>query len=160
MNRIQHSAVLYISYNAKQYSAGGDHALIDGILGVEDFRTGTWQGYSDTDLNALVDLGKEKVIQTLSISFLRDQRSWIFLPKQVRVYTSLDGLNFKRVGNWKEESPTDTDDVKMETILFSNLGNARDIKVLADKLAKLPKWHLGASYNGNTWLFVDEIQIK
>lgn len=43
---------------ANQYNAGGDNALIDGIVGTEDFRTGTWQGYFDTDLIAIVDLGK------------------------------------------------------------------------------------------------------
>ena len=43
---------------ANQYNAGGQNALIDGIKGTSDFRTGTWQGYHDTDVIATVNLGK------------------------------------------------------------------------------------------------------
>ena len=76
---------------ANQYNAGGDNALIDGITGTEDFRTGTWQGYCNEDVIATVDLGSIKEIKEVSINFLRDQRSWIFLPTQVDIYHSKDG---------------------------------------------------------------------
>jgi hypothetical protein len=145
---------------ANQYNAGGDNALIDGVLGAEDFRTGTWQGYFDVDLNAIVDLGKETLIYNLKVSFLKDQRSWIFLPKEVDIFTSLDGLNFKKESNWKFKILKNTDEVKVETIHISKLGTARFIKVIAKKIGKLPEWHLGAKHNGRSWLFVDEIQIN
>ncbi|CAI8295874.1 MAG: Uncharacterised protein [Flavobacterium sp. SCGC AAA160-P02] len=145
---------------ANQYNAGGDNALIDGILGTEDFRTGTWQGYSDTDLYAVVDLGQEKSISNIKISFLRDQRSWIFLPKQVDIFTSLDGLHFKKQRYWNFKSPENTEEVSIETVKVSKLGKARYIKVIAKKLGNLPSWHLGYKHNGKSWLFVDEIQIK
>ncbi|HPJ54237.1 MAG TPA: glycoside hydrolase family 92 protein, partial [Flavobacteriales bacterium] len=35
---------------ANQYAAGGDGALIDGIRGGADFRTGAWQGYQGQDV--------------------------------------------------------------------------------------------------------------
>ena len=145
---------------ANQYNAGGDNALIDGVLGAEDFRTGTWQGYFDVDLNAIVDLGKETLIYNLKVSFLKDQRSWIFLPKEVDIFTSLDGINFKKESNWKFEIPKNTDEVKVEIVHISKLGTARFIKVIAKKIGKLPEWHLGAKHNGRSWLFVDEIQIN
>ena len=145
---------------ANQYNAGGDNALIDGVLGAEDFRTGTWQGYFDVDLNAIVDLGKETLIYNLKVSFLKDQRSWIFLPKEVDIFTSLDGLNFRKESNWKFKIPKNTDEVKVETVHISKLGIARFIKVIAKKTGKLPEWHLGFKHNGRTWLFIDEIQIN
>ena len=40
-----------------QYMAGGLTALIDGIDGGNDFRTGEWQGYWGTDMVARIDLG-------------------------------------------------------------------------------------------------------
>ncbi len=43
---------------ANQYNAGGDNALIDGLRGSLDFRTGAWQGYQDTDVIAIIDLGE------------------------------------------------------------------------------------------------------
>ena len=150
---------LYTDYE-NQYNAGGNDALIDGILGTEDFRTGTWQGYSDTDLNAVVDLGKVRQIHNVKISFLRDQRSWIFLPKDLKIVTSSDGVNFKNYKDWKFKSPTNTDDIKIKTIDFSKSTKARYIKVMAKNYGDLPKWHVGAPFDGKAWIFVDEIQIK
>jgi hypothetical protein len=80
---------------ANQYNAGGNNALIDGIIGTEDFRTGTWQGYFDTDLVAIVDLGSQKKIKEVSVGFLQDQRSWIFYPTELTCLFSKDGKEFK-----------------------------------------------------------------
>jgi len=150
---------LYTDYE-NQYNAGGNDALIDGILGTEDFRTGTWQGYSDTDLNAVIDLGKVKEIHNVKLSFLRDQRSWIFLPKDLKIFTSSDGINFNKYHHSTFNSPTDTDDIKIETIEFFKSTKARYVKVIAKNYGSLPKWHLGAPFDGKAWIFVDEIQIK
>ena len=150
---------LYTDYE-NQYSAGGNDALIDGILGAEDYRTGTWQGYNDTDLNAVVDLGKVKHINNVKISFLRDQRFWIFLPKDLKIFTSSDGVNFNKYHNFKFNLPTNTDDIKIKTIDFSKSTKARYIKVMAKNYGDVPKWHVGAPFDGKAWIFVDEIQIK
>ena len=145
---------------ANQYNAGGQNALIDGIVGAEDFRTGTWQGYFDSDLVAIVDLGKVKPIKTVKVSFLKDQKSWIFLPKEVEIYKSKDGVNYELDTNWSFKKTENTDEVKIETVHVSKLGEVRYIKVIAKKLGKLPTWHLGAKDDGRSWLFVDEIQIN
>lgn len=145
---------------ANQYNAGGQNALIDGIVGAEDFRTGTWQGYFDSDLVAIVDLGKVKPIKNVKVSFLKDQKSWIFLPKEVEIYKSKDGVNYELETNWSFKNRENTDEVKIETVHVSKLGEARYIKVIAKKLGKLPTWHLGAKDDGRSWLFVDEIQIN
>ena len=145
---------------ANQYNAGGDNALIDGVLGTEDFRTGTWQGYFDTDVVAIVDLGTIKKIQLLQINFLKDQRSWIFLPKEVEIYTSNAGGIFKKSTNLSFPIPENEENVSIETMKLSKLGNARYIKVIAKKLGTLPTWHLGYKHDGRSWLFIDEIQIK
>jgi hypothetical protein len=65
---------------SNQYNAGGSIALIDGVKGTEDFRTGAWQGYENEDLKATLDLGKVYKIEQASINFLSDQKHWIFLP--------------------------------------------------------------------------------
>ena len=145
---------------ANQYNAGGDNALIDGIVGAEDFRTGTWQGYFNEDLIAVVDLGGEKIINEISVGFLQDQRSWIFLPKTVQILVSKDGEEFKEIleGFSKlEESPN----VNIENFKARiDQKKYRFVKVIAKKLGKLPEWHLGYKHDGRSWLFVDEIRIK
>ena len=145
---------------ANQYNGGGKNALIDGVIGAQDFRTGTWQGYSDTDLIAIVDLGKIKEINKISVGFLQDQRSWIFLPTEVAFFSSTDGINFSKLKTEYKFPPNKDENVLIKRISSSKKVKARYIKVVAKKLGILPKWHLGYKHNGRSWLFADEIQIK
>lgn len=145
---------------ANQYNAGGDNALIDGIQGTEDFRTGTWQGYWDEDVVAIVDLGKEKSISSVRVNFLRDQRSWIFLPTEVEIYYSVDGKKFSKLMNWKAPKPFNTDEVIIEKVDANKTVKSRYVKIVAKKLGKLPEWHLGYPHDGRSWIFVDEISIQ
>jgi len=144
---------------ANQYNAGGNDALIDGIMGTEDFRTGTWQGYWNEDVIAIVDLGKTSTISNIKTSFLRDQRSWIFLPKTAHIYTSKDGVNFKKIQDFNFELPFDTDEVEIASIEVTHPVKARYVKLIAKKRGALPEWHLGHAHNGRSWIFIDEIQL-
>jgi len=146
---------------ANQYNAGGNDALIDGIVGARDFRTGTWQGYFDENLVATVDLGSEKPINIISVNFLKDQRSWIFYPTEVECLVSKDGKNFKSIGNFKFEEITPSDEVDIKKVEFK-LSNSKYsyVKLIAKKLGQLPEWHLGYEHDGRSWLFVDEITIN
>jgi len=145
---------------ANQYNAGGDNALIDGIIGAQDFRTGTWQGYSDTDVIAIVDLGKQKEINEVAVGFLQDQRSWIFLPTEVTFYSSKDGVNFSKLKKEYTFPPNKNETVLIKRVSSPEKITARYVKVVAKKLGVLPTWHLGYSHDGRSWLFVDEIEIK
>src|SRR5690606_34303883 len=127
------------------YSGGGDDALIDGILGTPDFRTGTWQGYFDTDLIATVDLGKIKPVYTVRVNFLRDQKSWIFLPEKAEIFTSKDGKTYTKHIDWHFEKAQNTDEVIIETVSLSKLGEARYVKIIAKNLGDLPQWHIGSA---------------
>ena len=146
-------------YN-KQYHAGGDDGLLDGILGTENWRKGEWQGYQSQDFEAIVDLKEVKNISEISARFLQDQRSWILMPTKVDYYVSEDNVNFMYFG-----SVNNTLDPKLEenTILnFTSNENkekkARYVKVIAKNFGKLPEWHQGAG--GDAFIFVDEIMIK
>jgi predicted alpha-1,2-mannosidase len=147
---------------ANQYNAGGDTALIDGIVGAEDFRTGTWQGYFDTDLNAVVDLGSLKDLNEVSVGFLKDQRSWIFYPTEVSFLFSKDGEKFINLEKHARKYVTiESDKVEIRNVKFNKINRKfRYVKIIAKQLGKLPEWHLGAKHKGRSWLFVDEIQIK
>ena len=146
---------------ANQYNAGGNDALIDGIFGATDFRTGTWQGYFNEDLVAIVDLGRQKSINLVRINFLKDQRSWIFYPSEVVCYGSKDGQDFKRIDTVQLESPSPSDEVEIKTIEFKTHTNQyRYIKLIAKTYGPLPSWHLGFPHDGKSWLFADEISIN
>jgi predicted alpha-1,2-mannosidase len=146
---------------ANQYNAGGNNALIDGIVGTEDFRTGTWQGYFDEDLIAIVDLGSKKSITNIQVNFLEDQRSWIFLPTEIDFLVSENGQEFTSITKRKFGEVKSNENVKIEASKITfKAKKVRYIKIIAKKLGKLPAWHLGYKHDGRSWLFVDEIQIK
>lgn len=147
---------------ANQYNAGGNDALIDGIRGSRDFRTGAWQGYQDTDVVAVVDLGSIMPIDSIRVSFLQEQRSWIFLPTQVECYVSTSPHRYyKSLPEVTFDSAAKNDQTKIEYANFSMSGySARYVKIVAKNLGAVPSWHLGAPYNGKAWIFIDEIEIK
>ena len=146
---------------ANQYNAGGNNALIDGIRGSEDFRTGAWQGYQDQDVIAIVDLGSIKPIDSIKVSFLQDQRSWIFLPTEVECWVSTNPNRFyKNLPPVSFDSASRNDQSGIYNANFSMSGySARFVKIIAKNLGDLPDWHLGAPYDGKAWIFVDEIEI-
>ena len=149
---------LFSEYS-NQYSAGGDNALINQIQGGAEFRTGAWQGYRE-DLEAIVDLGKVETIRSLSLGCLQDIKSWIWMPKKVTFFFSLDGEKWKEMP--PHNNPTIPDDkygaVRAEFLGLYAWEKARYIKVVANNYGECPPWHLGAG--GKTWLFVDELTIN
>ena len=151
------SIVLYAKY-ANQYSAAGNKALIDHQRGGANYRTGNWQGYRE-NLEAVVDLGEIRSINTIGLGCLQDIRSWIFYPKQVEYFTSNDGEIFTYSG---KVNTTFSDTLEGNFIhdYTLNLENtrARYIQIKAENYGVCPAWHLGAG--GKTWLFVDELIIQ
>jgi len=146
---------------ANQYNAGGNDALIDGIMGTQDFRTGTWQGYSDTDVIATIDLGSTKSISTIGVNFLQDQGSWIFYPTEVECLVSKDGKTFTALETIVIDTAKRNDDVLIKNASFTfSSEDVRYVKIVAKKMGELPTWHLGYPHDGRSWIFVDEISIK
>ncbi len=140
------------------YPAGGRYALIDGILGGESFRTGAWQGYHGVDLDAVIDLGAEKEISEISVRFLQDQNSWIFLPTEVRFLVSMDGESFTRAATLTHDIPLRREGAVIEEFTASDLDiTARYIRVHAANMGACPPWHKGAGHKA--WIFADEIIV-
>jgi len=143
---------------APQYAAGGDNALVDGIKGGSDYRTGTWQGYEGIGINAIVDLGERKKINELSIGFLQDENSWIFMPQSVTFLMSEDGKKYTKIGNIKNAiSPKEKGAITKDFSFKTNI-KARYIKVIANNRGTCPDYHKGAG--GKSWIFADEILVK
>ncbi len=157
LNKIQDGVKIEIlsQYNP-QYSAGGNIALIDGIRGGLDFKTGDWQGYQDTDLIAIIDLGKIKTLSKIGASFLQDIGPWILFPTEVEFWISINGKNFKQVSVVKNDIPRNKwGAIKKDFVFEINKLNAKYIKVVVHKPGNLPEWHPGA---GNpAFFFIDEI---
>ena len=149
------------TYNP-QYHAGGKDGLLDGINGTTNWRKGDWQGYQTQDFEAIVDLQNVKEVSNFSATFLQDQRSWILMPTKVEYYSSTDNINFTLITTVANDVDPKKDENTIKDFSFTTSKpiNARYIKVKAYNYGKLPEWHLGFPYNGDAFIFIDEITIK
>lgn len=152
-------SIKILSEYSREYTGGGDIALIDGITGTTDFRTSEWQGYQDTDLVAIIDLGKMQIIRYLAAHFLQDVSPWILYPPYVEFSSSENGKQFKSIAVVKNKYPRNN--WKPQSTWFDTTINpikTRYIKVFVKRSGTLPQWHPGAGYPA--FFFVDEILIK
>lgn len=142
-----------------QYAAGGDLALIDGLQGTADFRTGGWQGFEGVDLDATVGLGGTVPVNRITVRFLEDLRSWIFIPRTVEIDISNDGTTWEAVFRDSVEVPGG---FRVRGIREFRQGGLLTetayVRVRAQNVGEIPAWHGGAGEEA--WIFIDEIVIE
>ena len=141
-----------------QYTAGGPTGLIDGRRGGINWRTGGWQGYQDTDFEAVVDLREIKAVKSIAAGFLQDTRSWIWMPKSVEFAVSDNGSDFTVLGTL--ETPVKERDMQIQTweCAIPASCKARFVRVRASNFGTIPEWHPGAGYPA--FIFIDEITVN
>lgn len=155
----QRRTVIYNPKPDPQYFGGGEKGLIDYIRGGDDFRTGMWQGWQGTDVEVIVDLHEPKMIKRISSGYIQDIRSWIFMPKAVKYYTSQNGKDFIYAGQALNTVPDDQYGAITKEFTVNLKGHkARYVKVVAEYYGIMPDWHLGAG--SHAWLFMDEVVIN
>jgi hypothetical protein len=148
---------------SNQYAASGKDALIDGLLGGNEFRTGDYQGYYNQDVVAIISFQMPLALSEVGFSYIQDHKSWIFAPSAIQVEGSIDGVNYVTLGQQilPPAKPTDKNPLRNQVVLELDHDKHLKFKYLRYTLinpGKLPKWHLGA---GNpTWLFIDELLYK
>jgi hypothetical protein len=148
---------------SNQYAASGKDALIDGLLGGNEFRTGDYQGYYNQDVVAIVTFQTPLALSEVGFSYIQDHKSWIFAPSTFKVEGSIDGEHY--IALRQQELPaaklTDKNPLRNQVLLELDSDKHLKFKYLRYTISnpgKLPEWHLGA---GNpTWLFIDELLYK
>jgi hypothetical protein len=147
-----------ISEFAAQYSGSGKNNLIDGLKGSTDFRLGGWQGFEGRNLEAIVRIMHDKPLRMLSIGCFQDINSWIFMPSDIELWTSSDGIKYVKAGTLKNDFPADKWGTFTKEFTFAGLNiTDRFVKVIAVNSGPCPAWHPGS---GNpTWIFADEINF-
>ena len=140
-----------------QYTAGGDQALVDGLFGSTEFRTGEWQGFPGRPCDVVLDLGRTEDLSGVRLGALHDTRPWIFLPRSVEVWTSADGVAWTPAGKAGHDVPAEQPGSQVLRIEVPFRARARYVRVVAEPFGPLPDWHLSAGEPA--WLFVDEIEV-
>lgn len=145
---------------APQYAGAGDDTLIDGLRGNDSFKTGRWQGYRVPSLNVTLDLGKVQDVREVAMGFLQDTGSWIFMPRSIAVFTSLDGDRFQPLATVPNKLPERDRQTRVQdfTLKLQAPVQARYVLVVVRGLGAIPEWHPGGGEMA--WFFTDEIIIR
>ena len=143
---------------SRQYTAGGDEGLIDGARGGANWRTGGWQGYQDTDFEAVVDFLSERTFTEVGAGFCQDVRSWIWMPKYVEFSVSSDGEHYKPAGRVTASVAEEDYQLQVWDCSIAVSEPFRYLKVFAKNIGAIPEWHPGAGYPG--YIFIDEIWAR
>ena len=123
-----------------------------------DFQDKHWLGFNGDDVVITLDLGEIRTVHEVSIGFLQQQGSWVFLPKRVQISVSIDGVD------WKLLADLDNPIVQSERVLVRDFSfqvggvRVKFIKTTATNIETCPTWHPGAG--DKAWLFVDEATVR
>ncbi|HDZ41299.1 MAG TPA: sulfatase [Bacteroidetes bacterium] len=140
-----------------RYFGGGAPGLVDNVAGSRSFNDGCWLGFEGDDLEALIDLGEIRMVNSVKIRFLNNPGSWIFGPEFVDIRSSVDGKNF--TGHVRLEGPFGPDKtLNIQSVVTSIEKEVRYLKIFAANIGENPVWH--TEPGGKAWLFCDEIIIK
>ncbi len=142
----------------KSYSAKGDKTLFDGIKGKANHTSGEWLGFTDTNFEMDIELKENQHPNSISLSLLFAEGSYIFPPDRVNIWVFQNNL-------WKslpiKQNPQSN---KIESARFGILTyplpktKFEKIRIQLKPINPLPKWHPGAGAKG--WVFIDEILLN
>lgn len=140
------------------YTAGGKEALIDGITGTENWKTGDWQSYYAKDFEAIIDLQSVRPVQYVGVHVLQDIGPWILYPKELIVEVSNDGKKYEYLTKVKNKTGTEIKGPVHQELGARVSINARYLRFKAISGGTLPAWHESAGSPGH--LFIDEVIVR
>jgi len=155
-------AVQLLTTPADRYKPGAE-TLIDGKMHqLTLFSSGDlsqYTGFKGNDLEAIIDLEEPLDVQQIEVRCLQKESAWIFLPKEVIVQVSENGLDYINLPEPKESIHSAFGNDRILGYASSGIENPiRYIKVKVINQGVCPEGHPG---EGNpAWLFVDELVIS
>jgi hypothetical protein len=107
-----------------------------------------------------MDLGSSREITSVTMGFLQDTGSWIFMPRRITVQASEDGGTFQQVGIAENVVAADERRATVRDFVVKPATpiRARHLKIHVVTYGRLPSWHPGAGEDA--WFFTDEIVLK
>ncbi|SHN38872.1 carbohydrate binding domain-containing protein [Chitinophaga sp. CF418] len=141
------------------YPAAGAATLVDGIMGTTAFKDGRWLGFLGKDVSAVVDMQTIENLSNVSVNFLADPNSGIFLPSEVSIYTSVDGKQYELAGTARNAKGSVRGEPYLQSFRINvKKKKARYIRFTAKTIGTIPDGYL---FKGSTsWLFVDEVLVQ
>ena len=150
--------VVYTNSVNTNYLADGPNSLTDGVRGTTAAGK-YWHGIDKKDLVATLDLGEQKLIESISLGCLQNYKDWIFLPQSVSFEISTDGLTFTLLQTIANTISVNEVNALLHdfTVQFP-VQKVKWIRISAKNIGVCPKGHTGEGQPA--WLFADEIVVN
>lgn len=154
INKASNKEVTLKNPPSKSYSGNGSFTLVNGVIATLPRISEQWLGWNGNDLEAVINLKEDQEVSEMKAGFLKDELSWIYLPKEIEFLISNDGINFKSIGK------VNSDNINQERFAIANIKTqkVRYVKIIAKNFGKIPSGKPGAGEG--SWLFCDEIMIN
>ena len=96
--------VYHTSYSPK-YAAAGDGSLTDGLRGGWNYGDHRWQGWLDTDVELVVDLGERLPVKRIAACFMQGFYADIWMPRAVEISVSDDDRHYTPLAAVENDIP-------------------------------------------------------
>jgi uncharacterized membrane protein len=142
-----------------KYAGSGGAALIDGLMG-EVYSDKAFIGYEGEHVTTIIEFDKVVDISRVNIHCIENNNAWIFLPKSIQVWTSVDGKNYQLGAQaaYAMNSSMNPEKTHLLSLAFKQDIAARYLKIRLESPLKNPKWHPGAGQK--CWIFMDEVLVE
>jgi hypothetical protein len=146
-----------------KYLAGGESALIDGVLG-EFVWDGKWQGFEGVDFEGVISVPAGKSITEVELRALSKKSAWVYWPQSVEIWGSHDGTQFEPLQtittpDQAYAAPEGVYTYHLTEKISSDAAGKtwKYFKIKACSIKKLPIDH--PFVGEKSWLFIDEILL-
>jgi hexosaminidase len=132
----------------------GPAMLVNGLTGSDRYNDGQWLGFSGTDAEAVIDLGKIRSIRSVGTDVLNYHWQKMWAPVSLRFYISTDGIRYQEIFRQTEFAVNGINRVRSRFPAIA----ARYLKVTGVNRGIIPDGEYGAG--GKALLMMDEIIIE
>ena len=139
-----------------QYTYNGAAMLTDGITGFATFHNGTWLGFIEGEVTAVIDLKTPVSISKVSADALIALDSWIMGCAGMEVAISDDNRSFQSIVSKDFTYEPNKQGIVTYELTFPPI-KARYVQVILKQPSALPKGHPGAGEK--PYLFLGEIKV-
>lgn len=142
----------------KDYKDDKEKTLIDLAMGDSNFHSGKWVGFSMNSMEAMLVFDQPSAISGVTVSSLIDIGSFLMPPLSLEVWGGDDPKHLKLLNRIIPQQPVKMQKHYQKTYdLKFKMITVRYLKLIANPVSKLPKWHPGKGKKG--WFFTDEIIV-
>jgi uncharacterized membrane protein len=153
------SSLTHILPPDKDYRDEKSKILFDGVKGDKNFRSGKWVGFRNNGMEALLLFDQPVVISVIRVSSIVDIGSYLMPPLSLEVWGGDDPEHLKLLNRITPAQPLKAAPsyLKLYDLAFKPV-SVRYLKLIANPVTKLPKWHPGKGQKG--WFFTDEVIVN